>query len=89
LAAIGYGRWDVSGRISRAWGFGKLRGGNSSGKRYTLTVAVQGRNWFNHVNPGTPVGILSSPFFGEPLNLQTGQGSTANRRPGTGLRFSF
>jgi len=86
---IGYGRWDVSGRVSRAWGFGERPAGNSAGKRYTLTVAVQGRNWFNHVNPGAPVGILSSPFFGQPLNLQTGQGSTANRRLETSLRFSF
>jgi hypothetical protein len=82
----GYGRWDVSGRISRSWNFGEQAGAT---KRYTLTLAVQGRNWFNHVNPGAPVAILSSPFFGEPLNLQTGQGSTANRRLETGLRFGF
>jgi hypothetical protein len=75
-----YGRFDVSGRISRAW---KLH------DRYSLTLAVQGRNWFNHVNPGPPVAILTSPLFGEPLNLQSAYGSTANRRLETSLRFGF
>jgi hypothetical protein len=85
----GYGRWDVSGRISRAWSFGERPSGNSSGRRYTLTLAVQGRNWFNHVNPGTPLAILTSPFFGQALNLQSSQGSTANRRLEASLRFAF
>ncbi|HEY7336967.1 MAG TPA: carboxypeptidase regulatory-like domain-containing protein [Bryobacteraceae bacterium] len=75
-----YGRFDVSGRISRAW---KLH------DRYSLTLGVQGRNWFNHVNPGPPVAILTSPFFGQALNLQGAYGSTANRRMETSLRFSF
>ncbi|HYK62139.1 MAG TPA: TonB-dependent receptor [Bryobacteraceae bacterium] len=75
-----YGRFDVSGRISRAW---KLH------DRYSLTLAVQGRNWFNHVNPGPPVAILTSPFFGQPLNLDSAYGSTANRRVETSLRFGF
>jgi hypothetical protein len=79
----------VSGRVSRAWGFGERAGAGSKGKRYTLTLAVQGRNWLNHVNPGVPVGTLNSPFFGQPLNLQSGQGSTANRRLETSIRFSF
>jgi len=84
-----YARWDVSGRISRAWVFGERRAANGSAGRYTLTVAVQGRNWFNHVNPGAPVTILTSPFFGEALNLQSSYGSTANRRMETSLRFAF
>ena len=78
-----YAKWDVSGRISRAWTFGEPR------RRYTLTVAVQGRNWLNHVNPGAPVSILTSPLFGLPQNLQSSYGSTANRRLETSLRFSF
>lgn len=86
---IGFGRWDVSGRISRAWGFGERPSTQSDNKRYALTVTLQARNWFNHVNPGTPVAILTSHFFGEPLNLQTGEGSTANRRLETSLRFGF
>jgi len=85
----GYGRWDVSGRISRAWSFGERPAANSRGGRYTLTLAVQGRNWLNHVNPGTPSAILTSPFFGQALNLQSSQGSTANRRLEASLRFAF
>jgi hypothetical protein len=87
--ANGYGRWDVSGRVSRAWSFGERPGASSSGRRYTVTLAVQGRNWFNHVNPGQPSAILTSPFFGQALNLQSSQGSTANRRLEGSLRFAF
>jgi len=85
----GYGRFDVSGRISRAWVFGERPGANAKGRRYTLTLAVQGRNWFNHVNPGPPSAILTSPFFGQALNLQSSYGSTANRRLEFSLRFAF
>jgi hypothetical protein len=88
--AYAYSRWDVSGRISRAWSFGERSGtGSGSKKRYTLTLALQGRNWFNHVNPGAPVSILTSPLFGQALNLQSSYGSTANRRLETSIRFSF
>jgi len=83
---IAYGRWDISGRISRVWTFGE-RIGNGGNKRYSLTAGLQGRNWLNHVNPAAPVGNLSSPYFGEALNLQTG--STANRRFEMNLRFGF
>jgi hypothetical protein len=83
---IAYGRWDISGRISRVWTFGE-RIGNGGAKRYSLTAGLQGRNWLNHVNPAAPVGNLSSPYFGEALNLQTG--STANRRFEMNLRFGF
>ena len=89
--ATAYGRWDISGRVSRTWGFGErpATGGSRGAKRYTLTAGLQGRNWFNHVNPGAPVAILSSPLFGQALNLQSGQGSTANRRLEASLRFGF
>jgi hypothetical protein len=76
-------------RFCRAWSFGERPAANSSGKRYTLTVGVQGRNWLNHVNPGTPVSILTSRFFGQALNLQSSYGSTANRRLEFSLRFGF
>jgi hypothetical protein len=85
-----YDRWDVSGRVSRAWSFGERAGAGPGGnKRYTLTLALQGRNWFNHVNPGAPVLILTSPLFGQPLNLQSSYGSTANRRLEASVRFNF
>jgi hypothetical protein len=91
----------VSGRISRTWGFGErptpprqngtsgaaaARGG--SNQRFLLTAGIQGRNWPNHVNPGAPTGNLSSPFFGQALNLQGGNGTT-NRRLELNLRLSF
>ena len=85
----GYGRWDVSGRISRAWVFGERDRAARGANRYTLTLAIQGRNWFNRTNPGPPVAILTSPFLGEPLNLQGSYGSTANRRLETSIRFAF
>jgi hypothetical protein len=97
---IGYGSIIISGRISRTWGFGERRasanaGANAAaargaaGKRFQLTAGIQGRNWINHVNPGTPTGTLSSPFFGQSLNLQSGNGSTANRRLELNLRLAF
>ena len=48
---------------------------------YFLFFAVEAQNVFNHVNPGTPVGQLSSPFFGRSLTVNTEQsGSTAANR---------
>jgi hypothetical protein len=94
---VAYGNIMISGRISRTWGFGERPpparpNGNATGasnKRFQLNAGIQGRNWINHVNPGTPIGNLSSPFFGQALNLQSGNGSTANRRLELSLRLSF
>lgn len=36
---------------------------------WTLAFSVEAQNLFNHVNPGLPVGVLGSPFFGRPLSL--------------------
>ena len=71
-------------------------------KRYTLTASVEIRTLLNSVNPSTPVGSLSSPFFGEALGVTNGFGGfggggggggaatqTANRRLELQLRFSF
>ena len=38
---------------------------------WTLSFSVEAQNLFNHVNPGLPVGVLSSPLFGRPLSLAT------------------
>jgi hypothetical protein len=71
-------------------------GGDSSGRRYTLTASMMFHNMFNTVNNGSPVGLLTSPEFGQPLALATsgfGAGGTAaqafNRRIDFSLRFSF
>src|SRR5580698_1068224 len=39
-------------------GGGGRGGGDSSGQKYTLTAGIVGRNIFNTVNPGAPVGDL-------------------------------
>lgn len=36
---------------------------------WALSFSVEAQNLFNHVNPGLPVGIVTSPFFGRPLSL--------------------
>jgi hypothetical protein len=83
-----YGRVDVGFRLSRTWKFGEPRGGGKGG-RYSLNSGLQVRNVLNHVNPGTPVGNLSSPFFGQSLTLAGAQSANANRRLELNLRLNF
>jgi hypothetical protein len=71
-------------------------GGDSSGRRYSLTASMMFHNMFNTTNKGLPVGLLTSPEFGEPTALSTsgfgGGGAAAqafNRRIDFSLRFSF
>jgi hypothetical protein len=78
-------------------------GGGSGGKRYSITTTISARNLINHVNPGTPSGSLSSPFFGESTSLGGGfgpggpgggpggggSGAAANRRLELQVRFTF
>lgn len=68
--------------------------GGSSGKKYSLTLAVSARNLFNFVNLSPPVGNLSSPLFGQSLSLAGGFGpmgssAASNRRIDLQLRFTF
>ena len=37
--------------------------------RYDLSFTVDANNLLNHVNPGPPVGVLTSPFFGHSISL--------------------
>jgi len=80
--------------------FGRGPGGPRGGRRmdagatnhrYALTFSVIGRNIFNNVNPGTPVGNLGSPIFGESNSLALGpySGSSYNRRIDLQVSFSF
>jgi hypothetical protein len=50
-------------------------GGGSTGKKYNLTATISARNALNHVNYGSPVGTLNSPFFGESLSSAGGGGT--------------
>src|SRR5439155_5884236 len=61
---------------------GPMGGGDSSGQRYSLTFSVAGRNIFNNVNAGNPVGVISSPIFGQSNSLAGGPfgSSSYNRR---------
>jgi len=66
----------------------------SSDHPYNLTVAVIVRNLLNTSNPGTPVGNLSSPYFGCSNWLASAAGPADavygnNRRIQLQLRFDF
>jgi hypothetical protein len=66
-------------------------GGENSGQRYSLTLAVSARNIFNHVNAGSPIGILTSPIFGQAISLPVGPGSGlySSRRIELQAAFAF
>jgi hypothetical protein len=72
-------------------GGGGMFGGDSSGQRYSLTLGVSARNLLNNVNEGLPVGVISSPIFGQANSLAGGPfGSQAsNRRVDLQVTFSF
>ncbi len=59
--------------------------------RYELAFGIGADNLLNHVNPGTPVGVLTSPFFGQSISLNTpfNNGTAANRQVLLRTSFSF
>jgi hypothetical protein len=77
-------------------GMGGPRGGpfggpERSNQRYSLTFSANARNILNKVNPGPPVGNLSSGLFGQSTALAGGVFNTqsANRRVDLQVMFSF
>jgi hypothetical protein len=61
---------------------------------YSLTFAVEAYNVLNHDNPGPPVGVLSSPLFGQSISLNSpfslgGFSTSANRTVTLHCSFSF
>ena len=59
---------------------------------YSLSFSVEANNILNHVNPGPPVGVLSSPLFGQSISLNTpffSGSSSANRTVTLRSSFSF
>jgi len=66
-------------------------GGERSSQRYSLTFSANARNIFNNVNPGQPIGNLSSNRFGQSTSLAGGVFNTqsANRRIDLQVMFSF
>jgi len=70
--------------------------GPPEAKRYSLQASVNFLNLFNNVNLGNPVGNLSSPYFGQSLNVNqyggfgpSGSQGAGNRRIFAQLRLSF
>jgi|CZKY01.1.fsa_nt_gi hypothetical protein len=78
-------------------GFGRGPGGGFGGmgpattRRYNLTFSVNARNVLNKVNAATPVGVLSSPNFGQSIALAGGPFSSAaaNRKIELQAMFNF
>jgi len=62
-------------------------------RKYTLTISMQGRNLFNHTNPGAIIGDITSPLFGQANSMAGGYGAFSenanNRRLELQMRFSF
>src|SRR5262249_19554760 len=80
-----------AGGGERRVGRGGPFGGDNSGQKYSLTFAVFARNIFNNVNPGNPVGVISSPIFGQENALAGGPfgSGSYNRRIDFQMTFGF
>ncbi|HEY6229153.1 MAG TPA: hypothetical protein VI282_18700, partial [Verrucomicrobiae bacterium] len=92
MAGGTFGRPGGGGRGERGGGGrGGPFGGDNSGQKYSLTFAVSGRNIFNNVNAGNPVGVISSPIFGQSNSLAGGPfgSSSYNRRVDLQVTFGF
>ncbi len=77
-------------------GFGRGGGGGfglgpGTTRRYNLTFSVNARNVLNKVNDAVPIGVLSSPNFGQSIALAGGPYSSAgaNRKIELQAMFSF
>ena len=67
-------------------------GGDTTEKRFNLTLSVMARNLLNHTNPGGYIGNLSSTQFGQANSLAGSffeSSSAGNRRVELQLRLSF
>jgi hypothetical protein len=79
LSRIGPTYRGVSFNISKAFRVGRNKGGDAS----NLNVFANINNAFNTVNPGTPSGVLTSPFFGKSTSASN------PREIEVGTRFQF
>jgi hypothetical protein len=87
----GYRGGGLGGRgLSGAGGGNPFGGGGATNRPYNLTFSISGRNIFNTVTPASPVGNLSSQFFGESIALGGPFSSaSSNRRVDLQVMFSF
>ena len=58
-------------------------------RRYSLNFTAMGRNIFNNVNLGAPVGVLESPLFGKSNALAGGFFSSPSSNRSIDLQMSF
>jgi hypothetical protein len=80
------------GGLGRGPGGGGFGGGApATTRRYNLTFSVNARNVLNKVNAAPPIGVLSSPNFGQSIALAGGAFSSAaaNRKIELQAMFSF
>jgi hypothetical protein len=67
--------------------------GGGTEHRYNLTLSISARNAINHENLGTPVGVVTSPYFLESTGITGGFGpesvASNQRRIDIQLRFTF
>lgn len=95
--------------VSKVFRFGTVGGAAATGqanaprpsanasteKKYSLTLSLRALNLLNRANLASPVGDLSSPFFGQSTATAGGFGfnanvpSVGNRRIEAQIRFSF
>ena len=73
---------------------GDRRPGHPSARPYSLSFGVDAYNLLNRNNPGLPVGVLSSPYFGQSISLNSplavsGVSTSANRTVTLHCMFSF
>ncbi len=88
----GPGRGPGGGGPGGPRGGGGMFGDAATGRKYNLTLTAQARNLFNTVNYANPIGVITSPLFGESnqiANIGPGGSSADNRRLEFGLRFAF
>jgi hypothetical protein len=80
------------GRGGPGGGPGGFGGGSpATNRRYNVTFSIAAQNLFNNVNVAAPVGVVTSPIFGE-ANALAGRpysSATANRRLDLQVLFSF
>jgi hypothetical protein len=87
----GGGAGPGSGSFGRGGPGGMFGGGPATTRRYNLTFSVNARNVTNRLNAATPVGVLSSPNFGQSIASVGGPFSTgaANRKIELQAMFNF
>ncbi len=97
----GGGEGGGGGRGPGGGGPGGFGGGGGGGAgKYSLNVSLNAQNLLNHVNLSSPVGVLTSPNFGQALSVAGGFGGpfgggfggstgAGNRRIYVRMRFTF